>query len=365
LVSILGTAIGFIIFGVAEPLAGGIGSVFGQDQVTGVGVLAILCGARITDGLTGGNISVAQAYISDITDTASRPRALGLIGVAFGLGFIIGPAAGAFLSRDGNYALPSLIAAAIAGLNLVLVYFLLPESLSAEQREMAMKGHAGKRAISFETLLEALRRPLVGPVLIVTFVFGIAFAMFQTVFSLYALRRFDLSSEQTGYVLAYVGLLSVLVQGVLVGPVTRRFEDVRVIIVAIGVMAVSLLAWALVPSIPLLLLVLIPTSASGGLMNVLLRSSITRAVARDEFGGILGAQASVESMTRVAAPTIGGLLINFFGAAAPGVFGFVVLLVLLPLASSRLIRDSRLVAEAARQSVAAQANATLAEPAGD
>jgi DHA1 family tetracycline resistance protein-like MFS transporter len=162
-----------------------------------------LFASRILDGLTGGNISVAQAYITDVTDETNRAQGLGLIGAAFGFGFIIGPALGGLLSNFG-YALPAFVAAFVATCNILGVYFFLPESLTPERRaEMAMRE---RPKLNLATMIQAFRRPRVGPILHTRFVFGLAFAMFQSIFSVYASGPpLNLSPQGTGLVLTYVG----------------------------------------------------------------------------------------------------------------------------------------------------------------
>lgn len=298
LVSIFGSFLGFIFLGFARSLF-------------------ILFIARIMDGITGGNLSVAQAYISDVTDEKNRARGLGLIGAAFGLGFVIGPALGGFLSRWG-YGTPAFLASVLSLINLGMVAFWLPESLSIERRQ-ALLNHK-RPAISLSGLWEALHRPLVGPLLHTRFFFGLAFATFQTVFSLYALTRFGLDAQTTGYILAYVGVLSIITQGFLVGRLTHRFNERQLILTCTVLMAVSLLGWALTPSVPVLLFIMIPLSFSGGILNTVINSAISKSVTPMEIGGILGLSSSIESLTRVIAPTLGGILLGRLGPSAPGMF---------------------------------------------
>jgi len=302
LLSLVGTLLGFLLLGFAK-------------------TLFILFAARILDGITGGNISVAQAYISDVTDAKNRAKGLGMIGAAFGLGFIIGPASGGLLSQWG-YAVPAFVAAGLVAVNLVMVALWLPESLPPEKRETA----ANKRpAVNFSALFVALKRPYIGPLLITRFFFGLAFAIFQTIFALYALRRFNLGATDTGFILTYVGVLSVVVQAGLVGRLSQRFRDDVLIFVSVGIMALSLLGWALTPSVTVLLIILAPTAFAGGVLNTVLSSALTKAVEPQEIGGILGLSASIESATRVIAPTLGGILLGRLGAWAPGAFGAVLL----------------------------------------
>ncbi len=297
LASIAGTFIGFLLLGFANSLW-------------------MLFAARVIDGLTGGNISVAQAYITDVTDRKDRAKGLGIIGAAFGLGFIIGPVVGGTLSHWG-YAVPAFAAAAISFLNLVAVYLFLPESLTPEKRAAIV---AQPRAtLSLPALWEALHRPLVGPLLHTRLFYALAFSMFQTIFALYAQYRLKLNAQSTGYVLAYVGVLSVLVQGVAVGWLTARFVESRLIFGAVALMMVSLLAWAFTPNVPVLLVVLAPLALAGGVLNTVINSAITKSVCPEEVGGALGLAASLESFTRVIAPSAGGALLQNLGAWAPGV----------------------------------------------
>jgi DHA1 family tetracycline resistance protein-like MFS transporter len=323
LISIAGTVVGFLLLGLAEPLGRALA---GDSSVatTNAIILAILFLSRILDGVTGGNISVAQAYITDITDEENRARGLGLIGAAFGLGFIIGPAVGGALSAGGRYAVPAFVAAAIATLNWFAVLFWLPESLTDEIKAQLAKQPA-QAIFGVRELVNALQRPRFGPLLNIRFFYGLAFATFTGVFALYAQYHLRLDSTGTGYILAYVGLLSVLVQGVAIGRLTKRFSENRLIFGAVIVLAVSLLAWAFTPNVLLLLVVLAPLAFASGVLNTVVNSSITKSVYPEEVGGALGVAASVESLTRVIGPAAGGFLLGALGAWAPGVIGAVIM----------------------------------------
>jgi len=315
LLSVFGTFLGFLLLGFAPAIGNGLAAVI-APQAANTFIIIVLFLSRILDGLTGGNISVAQAYIADVTDEQNRARGLGLIGAAFGLGFIIGPAAGGALSQWG-YNIPAFVAAAIASLNLLAIYFLLPESLTLERR--AAIAQKKRPPFTLKALVEALNRPKVGPLLHLRFVYGMAFATFQTIFSLYA-QSIGLSSQTTGYVLAYVGLLSVIVQGGLIGLLTRRFRENWLIITGLWLMSGSLLAWSFTSQLWVLLLVIIPLSLSGGVLNTVLQSAISKSVSAEEVGGTLGIAASLEAISRVIAPSVGGFLLAQVGRWAPGVF---------------------------------------------
>lgn len=302
LASVLGTFVGFLLLGFAS-------------------ALWMLFASRIVDGLTGGNLSIAQAYITDVTSPKERAKGLGMIGAAFGLGFIIGPATGGLLSQWG-YAVPAFVAAGISFTNLVLIYAWLTESLPPERRNIIPQE---RPAVNLAALLVALRRPFTGSLLITRFFFGVAFATFQTVFSLYALTKFGLSAAQTGYILAYVGVLSVITQGFLVGWISNRVREDILIVACVALMAASLVGWALASSVLALLVIMVPTAFSGGLLNTLLSATLTKAVDVKETGGILGLSASIEGATRIIAPVTGGVLLQQLGTWAPGVFSAVLM----------------------------------------
>lgn len=277
--------------------------------------LWMLFASRLLDGFTGGNISIAQAYITDVTDEKNRSKGLGLIGAAFGLGFIFGPAVGGALSVYG-FAVPAWVAAGFSALSLVGVLLWLPESLTPEMR--AKLAARARQEFTLQNLLAALRRPRVGPLLHIRFFYGLAFAAFQSIFPLFAQYQLGFNAQQTGYVLAYVGVLVVLVQGVGIGWFTARMSENRLVFWSAALLGATLLTWGLSKNLVLLLSVLAPLALASGLLNTLLNSLLTKSVDKEEFGGILGLSASIESLTRVLAPSIAGYLLGSLGAWAPG-----------------------------------------------
>ncbi len=325
LISIFGTFLGFLLLGSAEPLGIAITgflptSLIGEDVLAAQNniILAILFLSRMIDGLTGGNISVAQAYIADITDEKNRAKGMGLIGAAFGLGFVFGPAIGGSLSQ-WSYALPAFTAAGISFLNLIAVFVWLPESLSVEQR--GKQTVSTRPALSVQVLWQALGRPRVGPLLHIRFVYGLAFATFETTFALYAQYHLGLSAATTGYTMAYIGILIAFVQGFAIGRLTARFSEISLMFFGVNLMALSLLAWGFAPNLWLVMLIMIPLALAAGIMHTLIHSLLSKSVYPEEVGGTLGISSSVESLTRVLAPTLGGILLGQIGTWAPGLFG--------------------------------------------
>ncbi len=317
MVSIAGTAVSFLILGSAS-------------------ALWMLFAGRILDGLTGGNFTVAQSYITDVTSRKDRARGLGLTGAAFGLGFIMGPALGGLLSRWG-YSVPAYVAAAVAMLNLVLVTFFLPESLSAEKKaELAAQPRGG---VTFQRLVAALRRPLFGNAIELRFFFGFAFATFQTMFSLWALTHLGLEPQAIGLLLAYVGVLSVTVQLVLIGPLTRRFSEGLLLVVSLGVAGVFFFAWGVSPNVPVLLVVLTPLVLAISVQNTVGQSVLSKTVAPTEIGGAFGLASAMQNVGSILAPVIGGAILGGLGTWAPGVLAGIVCLGLVPFVWSRFAKQ--------------------------
>jgi len=179
--------------------------------------LTMLFLARIVDGLSGGNISTARAYVADVTEPKDRARAYGYIGAAFGLGFVLGPAMSGLFARIAITA-PIWVAAGLTLVATAMAWIWLPETV---HRTQAGTGNP------FRHLPGLLRRPLVRRVMALDFVYWFAFAIFQTTFALFAERRFGFDVPKTGYFFTAFGVLGAIVQGGLIRPVVRRFGDKR------------------------------------------------------------------------------------------------------------------------------------------
>lgn len=316
MVSIAGTAVSFLILGSAA-------------------ALWMLFAGRVLDGLTGANFTVAQSYITDVTAERNRARGLGLTGAAFGLGFIIGPALGGLLSQWG-YSVPAYVAAGVATLNIVLVALFLPESLTEERKaELAAQPRGG---VTAKRLLEALRRPLFGDAIQLRFFFGVAFATFQAMFSLWALKHLGLGPQAIGLLLAYVGILSVIVQLALIAPLTKRFSEGLLLVVTLGVAGVSFFAWGVSPNVPVLLVVLTPLCFALSIQNTVSQSVLSKTVGPTEVGGAFGLSSAVQNVGSIAAPIIGGAIIGGLGTWAPGLLAGILCLGLVPFAWNKFAK---------------------------
>ena len=288
--SIIGTGIGFLILGLADSLW-------------------MLFAGRILDGITGGNISTAQAYIADITTSENRAKGMGLIGAAFGLGFIFGPAIGGILSRWGIHV-PFLFAAALCFANSVLLYFRLPETITRDHP--ARNQAAGGRGL--KQLIESLKQPRLAFVLTIYFLFIVAFSIMTSTFAFYTMFRFGYDAQHTGYLFAYVGIIAVIIQGGLIGRLVKRFGELPLVIVGALCFAISLFAVPFVgPAAGGLAALLIGGgvfSMGNSLATPALNSLASKSVGPAEQGVVLGVMQSVASLARAVGPVIQAILIS-------------------------------------------------------
>jgi DHA1 family tetracycline resistance protein-like MFS transporter len=283
--------------------------------------IAMLFAARIVDGLSGGNISTARAYVADITEPKDRARAYGLIGAAFGLGFILGPALSGVLSKI-SYTAPIWAAAGITLVATVMALLWLPETVH--------RAHAGS-GNPFRYLPGMLRRPVVSRVLTIDFVYWCAFAMFQTTFALFAARRFGFDAARTGYFFAAFGILGAVVQGGLIRPVVGRLGDKETFRLGLIFATVGLVASALTHSVALLVVTLVPLALGIGFGHPTMTSLVSLVGRDDEQGRVQGAAGAIESLGRTAGPVWGNLCLQELGESAPYLSAAALLLVTLAL----------------------------------
>lgn len=290
LLSIIGTGIGFLILGFAT-------------------TLWMLFVGRIMDGITGGNISTAQAYIADVTTKENRAKGMGLIGAAFGLGFIFGPALGGILSRWGIHV-PFFFAAGLCFANALLLFFTLPETVTSDHPAKNLAG--GGRGLG--QLVQSLQQPKLAFVLTIYFLFIVAFSIMTTSFSLYTMFRFGYDAQHTGYLFAYVGLIAVIIQGGLIGRLVKRFGELALVIIGALCFAISLFAVPFVgPMAGGLAALLIGGgvfSMGNSLATPALTSLASKSVGPAEQGTVLGVTQSIASLARAVGPFLAAVLIN-------------------------------------------------------
>ncbi len=363
-VSQIGTFIGFIILGVAN-------------------ALPLLFISRLIDGISGANIATAQAAISDSTTEKTRTQGLGLIGAAFGLGFIIGPVIAfvALAVSDNNYRVPALVAAGFSLFSILLTAFWFEETLPAEKRGT----QTSRESFSFNAMLRALRYPGVGILLLLIFAQQIAFGGFEQLLSLFTLSRLGLNASGNAVIFVFVGIIVVAVQGGFIGPWSRRFGDRKLVFGGLALLAVGLTLVAVTPRQPVtwyseaalleelsadtaqpgetppvqevpvelpdeadagwlglvwILVAMIPAGIGGGILQPAINSLITKRVQPAEVGGMLGISSAFLSGANALAPLLGGAIFQGLGSTAPFLFGGVLMGLLLVL-SLRWVRPGK------------------------
>ena len=285
--------------------------------------LWMLFAARALAGACAGNIAAAQAYIADVTTPENRAKGMGLIGAAFGLGFIFGPALGGFLAGNdpatANLEAPAWVAAGLSLVALGGVLFLLRENLTPEQRGSAQRrGRIG-------AILGTLRRPVLSRLILIFFLVILAFAGMESTFALWAMRQFRWGPEQVGYVFAYVGVLSAIMQGGLIGRLTRSFGEERLLLCGLALIGLGLLVLPFARDVPLLAVAVSGLALGMGLTQPSLNSLISRRAGRAEQGEVLGVSQSVGSLSRVIGPALAGLLFADLGRNSSFLFGAVLI----------------------------------------
>ncbi|HET8549884.1 MAG TPA: MFS transporter, partial [Bryobacteraceae bacterium] len=292
ILSQVGTLIGFIILAYANALW-----------------LVFL--SRVIDGFTAGNLSLAQAYIADVTQPEERAKSFAVIGIAFGIGFLVGPGISGFLVQFG-YVWPIWMAAALSATSIIATIVLLPRRKPSADAEAT-----GRRLsiLAWRIYVEYFRRPALAVLLIQLFVFLFAFSVFMSGFPLFAERRFTWNGEpfhakHVGYVYAYVGVISVILQGGLIGPLVRRLGERRLGQIGFTLSSIGFSILAFTFDIPLLLAVAAITSLGTGVLRPVLTSLITQKTSRAEQGTVLGLTQSIQSVASIVAPFIAGVLIQ-------------------------------------------------------
>jgi DHA1 family tetracycline resistance protein-like MFS transporter len=346
LVSQFGTLIGFLVLGFSN-------------------ALWMLFLSRIIDGLSGGNISTAQAAITDSTNDKNRTQGLGLIGAAFGLGFVIGPViAFTSLAISGNdYRVPAFVAAVFSAISILLTWFWLEETHPPEKRSLTSR----RPSLSMEALFQALRHPAVGVLLALIFAQQLAFGGFEQLLSLFTLSRLGLNAAGNAVIFVFVGVLVVSVQGGFIGPWSRKLGDRRLIYTGLAALALGLVLTALTPHRPVpwyseeemaaelqasgdfrthenpttrnlsielpddsqtgwlglawILAAMVPISIGGGILHPSINSLITKRIEKDEVGGTLGISAALLSCANAIGPLIGGAIFYAFGSTMPFLLG--------------------------------------------
>jgi DHA1 family tetracycline resistance protein-like MFS transporter len=276
-----------------------------------------LLASRLFAGAATANIAIARAYIADVTPPEGRAKGMGVIGAAFGLGFVLGPFLGGVLSGISLGA-PGFAAAALAALNGVAAWFVLPEP-----RERVVVAPANRSRVS--ALAEELAKPGIRRLVLIYLLHVLAFSAMEATFALLARERYALDRGHVNFVFAYLGVILVVVQGGLIGPLTRRFGEVRLLVTGLVLMALALAVLPFGGSLPTLLAALVPLAAGSGLAQPALTSLMSKMSRADDQGGTMGIGESASALGRIMGPEAGTFTYGRIGVAFPYVAAAVVM----------------------------------------
>lgn len=286
IISLLGTAVGSFVTGAA-------------------GTLWLLFLGRFLDGASGASVSVAQSAITDIAPPEQRARLLGMLGAAFGVGFVFGPAIGGLAALGGPHV-PFYVAGVFALCNAVAAFIRLPET----------NQNIGK-ARDAEQFATRRRSFAWNKFTITALLAGTAFAGFEATFALFGERRFHLTEGSAAAVFLVVGVMLVVVQGGLIGPLTKSFGSQRLLIAGFAVLIAGFLVLSIAEVWVVLFLALALLSLGQGLVTPSLTSVVADSVSPDRRGEVLGVQQSAGALSRIIGPAIAGLLFDHAGVAWP------------------------------------------------
>jgi DHA1 family tetracycline resistance protein-like MFS transporter len=277
LFTVAGTAGALLLLGLADSLLG-------------------LFAARLLGGVFGANISVASAYITDVTPEEERTRWMGMLGASFGVGFVLGPAIGGLLSPYG-YAVPMLVASAVAGANLAYTFFALPEPDNRQTRDTP----GAERESS-------LRQPLVRRLVITNLAFSLAVTQLEAVFAFFMMDRFRYDAQDVAWILVLMAVVMVGVQGGGMRALASRFGERQLLITGSAVLGLSMAVTPWMYSVPVLLIPLLLSSVGRGVSQPSMMSLVSVTADASERGTVMGRFQSAASLARVFGPAMAGLL---------------------------------------------------------
>jgi DHA1 family tetracycline resistance protein-like MFS transporter len=260
--------------------------------------------ARVIDGLTAGNISVAQAYIADVTEEEKRTQSFALIGIAFGIGFLLGPAVSGFLAQF-SYRYPIYLAAGLSATSIGATFFLLPGG----------HGHQKQESLGWSKTWRVFWEPAMSRLFLQFTSYAFTFSLLITGFALFAERRFTyggvpFQAKHVGYVLAFLGLVGIVIQGGLIRHLVRRIGEARLIVAGFASLVIGMIAVGLVYRLDELVVVMVILSFGSSVVRPALTTLITQVAGRQRQGTALGLMQSLNSIAQIVSPTIGGALIQ-------------------------------------------------------
>lgn len=280
--------------------------------------LWLLILSRIVGGAMAGNIGAAQAYMADITTPATRAKGMGLLGAAFGLGFIFGPAIGGLLGGNdvatANFFLPSLVSAGITVAAALAAQVILKESLSPETRAKL----AAQKKLSFrEKIHIGLGRGTLIMLTLSGFLIVTAWAQFETIFALWADAKLSYGPRDIGLLLTFIGVIGVVVQGGAIGKLTKKFGERKLVLTALGLLLIGYVVLSFAFDLTTTLIACAILSVGSGLFNPSISSLVSQQAADTERGAVMGAYQSATSLSRIVGPSFSGVVFASLGAVAP------------------------------------------------
>ncbi|MBS1267208.1 MAG: Multidrug resistance protein MdtG [Candidatus Woesearchaeota archaeon] len=269
--------------------------------------------SRVIDGLVGSNFTIAQAYLSDISSEKNRSKIFGISGVAFGVGFLFGPAIGGWLSGFG-YMYPALAAAAISLVTIILTYLLLPETVkSRKDLEFDFK------IFHFQDYIKYFKKPGITQVLMQAFTYFMAHVIWVSSSAMYAERQLGFTAVDMGWLLAYVGGISIVLRGIFLGILIDKIGERMLHYASVTLMLVGLLSTPFISSTIMYYGFITLFAVGTGLSRPLFNGKISRLVSKKEQGTIMGVASSLASISQIIGPLIGGLLINYSFPGSVGI----------------------------------------------
>ena len=302
IISQIGSAIGFLMLGFAN-------------------TLPLLFLSRIIDGITGGNISIAQAYIADITDTKNRAKGMGVIGAAFGLGFMLGPAIGGVLSKV-SFSTPAFFAAAVALITAITTKMFLRETVNINKTIKSKSTN-----LSFNKLIQILTIHPLGLLIVVFFIISLGFSGMQGIFALWAERSLNFGPTQMGYMFAYIGFMAIIMQLRVLPIVIKKFGERRTLIYSIPILSLGFLLIPFSRNWPILLVANTLMITGNSLSGPTIQAIASENVDKREFGGTLGVLQSGASLGRIIGPVYAGQLFNTFNKDIPFISSSIIIFI--------------------------------------
>lgn len=280
--------------------------------------LTMLFIGRIIDGLTAGNLSIAQAYISDVTRPENRTRAFALIGIAFGTGFLIGPAISGVLAHRFSYGAPAFVAAGLSALSILFTSTLLPANPHRPDAGVAdgPAPPAGQRTLAFGRFFS---RPEPRRRLMQFFAFSLSFSTLIGGLALFLERRFSFDVEKTGLVFGFSGLIGILIQGGLIGRLVKQLGEAKLALIGFIAMSVGYGLLGFAYALPMLLALVAIAGFGSAVNRPSITTLLTKSVGRGEQGAALGASQSLGSIAQIAGPLTAGFLIEHQQLTAYGI----------------------------------------------